>query len=158
MLNKRISNIVIIALVSISMLGCNSNKEDETTSLVQENQVTVQNYVDTQEIKENEWRETTKNEMANNPNFENKYNEIREVYGEYLDNCHYGLPYAMRDKQNEVNYNLKDEYSEKLKSIETEEGTILDEYKYSLILDIKFGYSNDSMDIGNIIIEELCNK
>lgn len=109
--------------------------------------------------KEKRYRELTRYEIANNPNFEIQYKELKKIYSEYLDhwcsvvgrNTGRTLPKGNLDRASE---NIGNEYCEKLKNYETFEGGILEQYKASLQMSIEwdsYGYS----EIENIIDEEL---
>jgi hypothetical protein len=168
----------VLGLVLSSLLSVGAN-EVETTKIetpkkeviVQENEQKEEinevvnryaEYEKLEEEKEKRYRELTRYEIANNPNFEIQYKELKKIYSEYLDhwcsvvgrNTGRTLPKGNLDRASE---NIGNEYCEKLKNYETFEGGILEQYKASLQMSIEwdsYGYS----EIENIIDEELDNN
>lgn len=104
----------------------------------------------TEEVEEEdiyEWKnETIAEEIANNPNFEEQYNELMDIYNHYNELMGKTSPNYMKDNHEQVKDLWREEWVNQLYAMELDENSILNELKISLISLVKldYGYENCS--------------
>ena len=104
----------------------------------------------TEEVEEEdiyEWKnETIAEEIANNPNFEEQYNELLNIYNDYNRIISYRSPNYMKEQHEQVKDEWRKEWINQLYAMELDENSILNELKISLISLVKldYGYENCS--------------
>lgn len=110
----------------------------------------------TEEVEEEdiyEWKnETIAEEIANNPNFEEQYNELMDIYNHYNELMGKTSPNYMKDNHEQVKDLWREEWVNQLYIIELDENSILNELRTSLISLVKLdcGYENCSDIISRI--------
>ena len=94
-----------------------------------------------------EWKnEIIAEEIANNPNFEEQYNELLNIYNGYNRIISYRSPNYMKEQHEQVKDEWRKEWVNQLYAMELDENSILNELKISLISLVKldYGYENCS--------------
>lgn len=123
-------------------------KEEETkeeTEIITE-EVTEEE-IDVEEEDVYEWKnEIIAEEIANNPNFEEQYNELLNIYNDYNRIISYRSPNYMKEQHEQVKDEWRKEWVNQLYAMELDENSILNELKISLISLVKldYGYENCS--------------
>ena len=167
MLNGLIKNIMVKSIVTIllstSTVGNtttetktvenidNNTKIEETVTEETEIATEEENYEKQEDIYE--WKnETIAGEIANNPNFEEQYNELMDIYNHYNELMGKTSPNYMKDNHEQVKDLWREEWVNQLYAIELDENSILNELKISLISLVKldYGYENCSDIISRI--------
>ena len=167
MLNGLIKNIMVKSIVTIllstSTVGNtttetktvenidNNTKIEETVSEEAEIATEEENYEKQEDIYE--WKnETIAEEIANNPNFEEQYNELMDIYNHYNELMGKTSPNYMKDNHEQVKDLWREEWVNQLYAIELDENSILNELRTSLISLVKldYGYENCSDIISRI--------
>ena len=167
MLNGLIKNImvksIVIILLSTSTVGNtttetktvenidNNTKIEETVTEEAEIATEEENYEKQEDIYE--WKnETIAEEIANNPNFEEQYNELMDIYNHYNELMGKTSPNYMKDNHEQVKDLWREEWVNQLYAIELDENSILNELRTSLISLVKldYGYENCSDIISRI--------
>ena len=167
MLNGLIKNImvksIVTILLSISTVGNtttetktvenidNNTKIEETVTEEAEIATEEENYEKQEDIYE--WKnETIAEEIANNPNFEEQYNELMDIYNHYNELMGKTSPNYMKDNHEQVKDLWREEWVNQLYAIELDENSILNELRTSLISLVKldYGYENCSDIISRI--------
>ena len=167
MLNGLIKNIMVKSIVTIllstSTVGNtttetktvenidNNTKIEETVSEEAEIATEEENYEKQEDIYE--WKnETIAEEIANNPNFEEQYNELMDIYNHYNELMGKTSPNYMKDNHEQVKDLWREEWVNQLYAIELDENSILKELRTSLISLVKldYGYENCSDIISRI--------
>ena len=100
-----------------------------------------------------EWKnEIIAEEIANNPNFEEQYNELLNIYNDYNELMNYRNPRYNQEKQRELEDLWGKEWANQLYAMELDENSILNELKISMISLVKldYGYENCSDIISRI--------
>ena len=100
-----------------------------------------------------EWKnEIIAEEIANNPNFEEQYNELLNIYNDYNELMNYRNPRYNQEKQRELEDLWGKEWANQLYAMELDENSILNELRISLISLVKldYGYENCSDIISRI--------
>ena len=167
MLNGLIKNIMVKSIVTIllstSTVG-NTTTETKTVENIDNNtkiEETVTEEVEMVTEEENyekqediyEWKnETIAEEIANNPNFEEQYNELMDIYNHYNELMGKTSPNYMKDNHEQVKDLWREEWVNQLYAIELNENSILNELRTSLISLVKldYGYENCSDIISRI--------
>ena len=167
MLNGLIKNIMVKSIVTIllstSTVGNtttetktvenidNNTKIEETVTEEAEIATEEENYEKQEDICE--WKnETITEEIANNPNFEEQYNELMDIYNHYNELMGKTSPNYMKDNHEQVKDLWREEWVNQLYAIELDENSILNELRTSLISLVKldYGYENCSDIISRI--------
>lgn len=167
MLNGLIKNIMVKSIVTIllstSTVGNtttetktvenidNNTKIEETVTEEAEIATEEENYEKQEDIYE--WKnETIAEEIANNPNFEEQYNELMDIYNHYNELMGKTSPNYMKDNHEQVKDLWREEWVNQLYAIELDENSILNELRTSLISLVKldYGYENCSDIISRI--------
>ena len=167
MLNGLIKNIMVKSIVTIllstSTVGNtttetktvenidNNTKIEETITEEAEIATEEENYEKQEDIYE--WKnETIAEEIANNPNFEEQYNELMDIYNHYNELMGKTSPNYMKDNHEQVKDLWREEWVNQLYAIELDENSILNELRTSLISLVKldYGYENCSDIISRI--------
>ena len=167
MLNGLIKNIIVKSIVTILLstnaIGNtttetktvenidNNTKIEETVTEETEIATEEENYEKQEDIYE--WKnETIAEEIANNPNFEEQYNELMDIYNHYNELMGKTSPNYMKDNHEQVKDLWREEWVNQLYAIELDENSILNELKISLISLVKldYGYENCSDIISRI--------
>ena len=167
MLNGLIKNIMVKSIVTIllstSTVGNtttetktvenidNNTKIEETVTEEAEIATKEENYEKQEDIYE--WKnETIAEEIANNPNFEEQYNELMDIYNHYNEIMGKTSPNYMKDNHEQVKDLWREEWVNQLYAIELDENSILNELRTSLISLVKldYGYENCSDIISRI--------
>ena len=167
MLNGLIKNIMVKSIVTIllstSTVGNtttetktvenidNNTKIEETVTEEAEIATEEENYEKQEDIYEWE-NETIAEEIANNPNFEEQYNELMDIYNHYNELMGKTSPNYMKDNHEQVKDLWREEWVNQLYVIELDENSILNELRISLISLVKldYGYENCSDIISRI--------
>ena len=167
MLNGLIKNIMVKSIVTIllstSTVGNtttetktvenidNNTKIEETVTEEAEIATEEENYEKQEDIYEWE-NETIAEEIANNPNFEEQYNELMDIYNHYNELMGKTSPNYMKDNHEQVKDLWREEWVNQLYAIELDENSILNELRISLISLVKldYGYENCSDIISRI--------
>ena len=167
MLNGLIKNIMVKSIVTIllstSTVGNtttetktvenidNNTKIEETVTEEAEIATEEENYEKQEDIYEWE-NETIAEEIANNPNFEEQYNELMDIYNHYNELMGKTSPNYMKDNHEQVKDLWREEWVNQLYAIELDENSILNELRTSLISLVKldYGYENCSDIISRI--------
>ena len=129
----------------------NNTKIEETVTEEAEIATEEENYEKQEDICE--WKnETITEEIANNPNFEEQYNELMDIYNHYNELMGKTSPNYMKDNHEQVKDLWKEEWVNQLYAIELDENSILNELRISLISLVKldYGYENCSDIISRI--------
>ena len=129
----------------------NNTKIEETVTEEAEIATEEENYEKQEDICE--WKnETITEEIANNPNFEEQYNELMDIYNHYNELMGKTRPNYMKDNHEQVKDLWKEEWVNQLYAIELDENSILNELRISLISLVKldYGYENCSDIISRI--------
>ena len=167
MLNGLIKNIMVKSIVTILLLTStvgntttetktvenidNNTKIEETVTEEAEIATEEENYEKQEDIYE--WKnETIAEEIANNPNFEEQYNELMDIYNHYNELMGKTSPNYMKDNHEQVKDLWRQEWVNQLYAIELDENSILNELRTSLISLVKldYGYENCSDIISRI--------
>lgn len=167
MLNGLIKNIIVKSIVTILLSTNaisntttetktvenidNNTKIEETVTEEAEIATEEENYEKQEDIYE--WKnETIAEEIANNPNFEEQYNELMDIYNHYNELMGKTSPNYMKDNHEQVKDLWREEWVNQLYAIELDENSILNELRTSLISLVKldYGYENCSDIISRI--------
>ena len=119
-------------------------KEEETEITTEE---VTEEEIDIEEEDVYEWKnEIIAEEIANNPNFEEQYNELMDVYNHYNELMGKTSPNYMKEQHEQVKDEWRKEWVNQLYAMELDENSILNELKISLISLVKldYGYENCS--------------
>ena len=123
-------------------------EEEEETGTTTEEEV-----IEEEEEDIYEWKnEVIAEEIANNPNFEEQYNELMDIYNHYNELMGKTSPNYMKDNHEQVKDLWREEWVNQLYAIELDENSILNELRTSLISLVKldYGYENCSDIISRI--------
>ena len=167
MLNGLIKNIMVKSIVTILLSTStvsntttetktvenidNNTKIEETVTEEAEIVTEEENYEKQEDIYE--WKnETIAEEIANNPNFEEQYNELMDIYNHYNELMGKTSPNYMKDNHEQVKDLWREEWVNQLYAIELDENSILNELRISMISLVKldYGYENCSDIISRI--------
>ena len=134
-------------------------KEEATEKEVEEEktETTTEEVTEEEVIEEEEdvyeWEnEIIAEEIANNPNFEEQYNELLNIYNDYNRIISHRSPNYMKEQHDQVKDEWRKEWVNQLYAMELDENSILNELKISLISLVKldYGYENCSDIISRI--------
>ena len=123
-------------------------EEEEETETTTEEEV-----IEEEEEDIYEWKnEVIAEEIANNPNFEEQYNELMDVYNHYNELMGKTSPNYMKEQHEQVKDEWRKEWVNQLYAMELDENSILNELKISMISLVKldYGYENCSDIISRI--------
>ena len=129
------------------------DKEEETKKEVEEEETKTTEETTEEEVIEKEeediyeWKnEIIAEEIANNPNFEEQYNELLNIYNDYNRIISYRSPNYMKEQHEQVKDEWRKEWVNQLYAMELDENSILNELRTSLISLVKldYGYENCS--------------
>lgn len=164
MLNGLIKNIIVksavTVLLSTSTIG-NTTTETKTVENIDNNtkieEMTTEEVTEEKEIEVEEdiyeWKnEIIAEEIANNPNFEEQYNELLNIYNDYNRIISHRSPNYMKEQHEQVKDEWRKEWVNQLYAMELDENSILNELRTSLISLVKldYGYENCSDIISRI--------
>ena len=124
-------------------------KQEETEITTEE--VTEEEVIVEEDVYE--WKnEIIAEEIANNPNFEEQYNELLNIYNDYNRIISYRSPNYMKEQHEQVKDEWRKEWVNQLYAMELDENSILDELRVALISLVKldYGYENCSDIISRI--------
>lgn len=172
MLNGLIKNIMVKSIVTIllstNVVG-NTTTETKTVENIDNNNTKIEEkateeVVKEEEVEEEETETTTEEEVieeeeediyewkneviaeeiANNPNFEEQYNELLNIYNDYNRIISHRSPNYMKEQHEQVKDEWRKEWVNQLYAMELDENSILNELKISLISLVKldYGYEN----------------
>ena len=136
---------------TVENIDNNNTKIEETVTEEAEIATEEENYEKQEDICE--WKnETITEEIANNPNFEEQYNELMDIYNHYNEIMGKTSPNYMKDNHEQVKDLWREEWVNQLYAIELDENSILNELRTSLISLVKldYGYENCSDIISRI--------
>ena len=165
MLNGLIKNIMVKSIVTILLstnaVG-NTTTETKTIENIDNNtkieEKVTEEVVEKEEVKQEveeeeetepteeeediyEWKnEIIAEEIANNPNFEEQYNELLDIYNDYNELMNYRNPRYNQEKQRELEDLWGKEWANQLYAMELDENSILNELRISLISLVKLDY------------------
>lgn len=167
MLNGLIKNIVVKSVVTVllstSTVGNtttetkivedidNDTKIEEMTIEEETEMATEEEVIEEENIYE--WNdEIIAEEIVNNPNFEEQYNELMDVYNHYNELMGKTSPNYMKEQHKQVKDEWRKEWVNQLYAMELDENSILNELRTSLISLVKldYGYENCSDIISRI--------
>ncbi len=160
MLNGLIKNIIVksavTVLLSTSTIG-NTTTETKTVENIDNNTKIEEMTTEEKEIEVEEdiyeWKnEIIAEEIANNPNFEEQYNELLNIYNDYNRIISHRSPNYMKEQHEQVKDEWRKEWVNQLYAMELDENSILNELRTSLISLVKldYGYENCSDIISRI--------
>lgn len=160
MLNGLIKNIIVksavTVLLSTSTIG-NTTTETKTVENIDNNtkieEMTIEEVTEEKEENIYEWNdEIIAEEIANNPNFEEQYNELMDVYNHYNELMGKTSPNYMKEQHEQVKDEWRKEWVNQLYAMELDKNSILNELRTSLISLVKldYGYENCSDIISRI--------
>ena len=167
MLNGLIKNIMVKSIVTILLSTStvvntttetkivedidNDTKIEEMTIEEETEMATEEEVIEEENIYE--WNdEIIAEEIANNPNFEEQYNELMDVYNHYNELMGKTSPNYMKEQHEQVKDEWRKEWVNQLYAMELDENSILNELRTSLISLVKldYGYENCSDIISRI--------
>ena len=130
-------------------------KKEEVKKEVEkeETEITTEEVIEEEEEDIYEWKnEIIAEEIANNPNFEEQYNELLNIYNDYNRIISYRSPNYMKEQHEQVKDEWRKEWVNQLYAMELDENSILNELKISMISLVKldYGYENCSDIISRI--------
>ena len=178
MLNGLIKNIMVKSIVTIllstSTIGNTTTETKTVKDIDDDNNTKIEEKVIEEEVIEEEKEEETEvtteeeidveedvyeweneiiaEEIANNPNFEEQYNELLNIYNDYNRIISHRSPNYMKEQHEQVKDEWKKEWVNQLYAMELDENSILNELKISMISLVKldYGYENCSDIISRI--------
>lgn len=178
MLNGLIKNIMVKSIVTILLstnvigntttetktvedIDDNTKIEEKVTEEVVEKEVeeeetettTEEEVIEEEEEDIYEWKnEIVAEEIANNPNFEEQYNKLLNIYNDYNRIISHRSPNYMKEQHEQVKDEWRKEWVNQLYTMELDENSILNELRTSLISLVKldYGYKNCSDIISRI--------
>ena len=166
MLNGLIKNIMVKSIVTILLstnaVG-NTTTETKTVENIDNNtkieEKVTEEVVEKEEVKQEveeeeetepteeeeediyEWKnEIIAEEITINPNFEEQYNELLDIYNDYNELMNYRNPRYNQEKQRELEDLWGKEWANQLYAMELDENSILNELRISLISLVKLDY------------------
>ena len=162
MLNGLIKNImvksIVTVLLSTSTIGntttepktvedIDNNTKIEEKVIEEEKETTIEKVTEEEiDVEEDvyEWKnEIIAEEIANNPNFEEQYNELLNIYNDYNELINHRNPRYNQEKQRELEYLWGKEWTKQLDAMELDENSILDELRVALIALVKVDYGDE---------------
>lgn len=134
--------------------------EEEVIEEKEETEMVTEEVEEEEEIEEEveeediyEWKnEIIAEEIANNPNFEEQYNELLTIYNDYNELISHRNPRYDQKRLKELEDLWGKEWANQLYAMELDENSILNELRISLISLVKldYGYENCSDIISRI--------
>ena len=119
-------------------------KEEETEITTEE---VTEEEIDVEEEEEEdvyEWKnEIIAEEIANNPNFEEQYNELLDIYNQHNEIIYYRSPNYMKEQHAQLKNEWRKEWTKQLYATELDENSILDELRVALIALVKVDYGDE---------------
>ena len=162
MLNGLIKNImvksIVTVLLSTSTIGntttepktvedIDNNTKIEEKVIEEEKETTIEKVTEEEiDVEEDvyEWKnEIIAEEIANNPNFEEQYNELLNIYNDYNELMNHRNPRYNQEKQRELEDLWGKEWEKQLYAMELDENSILDELRVALIALVKVDYGDE---------------
>ena len=162
MLNGLIKNImvksIVTVLLSTSTIGntttepktvedIDNNTKIEEKVIEEEKETTIEKVTEEEiDVEEDvyEWKnEIIAEEIANNPNFEEQYNELLNIYNDYNELMNHRNPRYNQEKQRELEDLWGKEWANQLYAMELDENSILDELRVVLIALVKVDYGDE---------------
>ena len=167
MLNGLIKNIVVKSVVTVLLSTSTVGNTTTETKIVEDidndtkiEEMTIEEETEIateEEVIEEEniyeWNdEIIAEEITNNPNFEEQYNELMDVYNHYNELMGKTSPNYMKEQHEQVKDEWRKEWVNQLYAMELDENSILNELRTSLISLVKldYGYENCSDIISRI--------
>ena len=174
MKNIMVESIVAI-LLSTSTIG-NTTTETKTVEDIDDNNTTkieetvTEKVIEEEEVKEEEteikteeatkeevieeeedvyeWNdETIAEEIANNPNFEEQYNELLDIYNQHNKIIYYRSPNYMKEQHAQLKNEWRKEWTKQLYAMELDKNSILNELRFSLIALVRVDRDEHCRDI-----------
>ena len=162
MLNGLIKNImvksIVTVLLSTSTIG-NTTTEPKTVEDIdnntkieekvneEEKETTIEKVTEEEiDVEEDvyEWKnEIIAEEIANNPNFEEQYNELLDIYNQHNEIIYYRSPNYMKEQHAQLKNEWRKEWTKQLYAMELDENSILDELRVALIALVKVDYGDE---------------
>ena len=173
MLNGLIKNImvksIVTVLLSTSTIG-NTTTEPKTVEDIDNNtkieEKVTEEVVEKEEVKQEveeeetepteeetieeeeediyEWKnEIIAEEIVNNPNFEEQYNELLNIYNQHNEIIYYRSPNYMKEQHAQLKNEWRKEWTKQLYAMELDENSILDELRVALISLVKVDYGDE---------------
>ena len=107
----------------------------------EETETTEEETIEEEEEDIYEWKnEIIAEEIVNNPNFEEQYNELLNIYNDYNRIIYYRSPNYMKEQHEQVKDEWRKEWVNQLYAMELDENSILNELRISLISLVKLDY------------------
>lgn len=166
MLNGLIKNIMVKSIVTIllstNVIG-NTTIETKAVEDIDDNtkieEKVTEEVVEKEEVKQEveeeetepteeediyEWKnEIIAEEIANNPNFEEQYNELLDIYNQHNEIIYYRSPNYMKEQHAQLKNEWRKEWTKQLYAMELDENSILDELRVALISLVKVDYGDE---------------
>ena len=154
MLNGLIKNIMVKSIVTIllstNVIG-NTTTETKVVENIDNNKieeiVEEETEITNEEVIEEdiyEWTdEIIAEEIANNPNFEEQYNELLNIYNDYNEIIYYRSPNYMKEQHAQVKDLWRKDWKKQLYAMELDGNSILDELRVVLISLVSVDYGDD---------------
>ena len=162
MLNGLIKNImvksIVTVLLSTSTIGntttepktvedIDNNTKIEEKVIEEEKETTIEKVTEEEiDVEEDvyEWKnEIIAEEIANNPNFEEQYNELLNIYNQHNEIIYYRSPNYMKEQHAQLKNEWRKEWTKQLYAMELDENSILDELRAALIALVKVDYGDE---------------
>ena len=167
MLNGLIKNIMVKSIVTILLSTStvsNTTTETKTVENIDNNtkieEKVTEEVVEKEEVKQEveeeeetepteeediyEWKnEIIAEEIANNPNFEEQYNELLDIYNQHNEIIYYRSPNYMKEQHAQLKNEWRKEWTKQLYAMELDENSILDELRVALIALVKVDYGDE---------------
>ena len=167
MLNGLIKNIMVKSIVTILLSTStvsNTTTETKTVENIDNNtkieEKVTKEVVEKEEVKQEveeeetepteeeediyEWKnEIIAEEIANNPNFEEQYNELLDIYNQHNEIIYYRSPNYMKEQHAQLKNEWRKEWTKQLYAMELDENSILDELRVALIALVKVDYGDE---------------
>ena len=154
MLNGLIKNLMVKSIVTIllstNVIG-NTTTETKVVENIDNNKieeiVEEETEITNEEVIEEdiyEWTdEIIAEEIANNPNFEEQYNELLNIYNDYNEIIYYRSPNYMKEQHAQVKDLWRKDWKKQLYAMELDGNSILDELRVVLISLVSVDYGDD---------------
>lgn len=147
MLNGLIKNIMVKSIVTI-LLSTNvvGNTTTETKTVENIDNTKIEETATEEIVEEDiyEWKnEIIAEEIANNPNFEEQYNELLTIYNDYNEIIYYRSPNYMKEQHVQVKDLWRKDWKKQLYAMELDENSILAELKVALLSLVSVDYGDD---------------
>lgn len=144
---------IVTILLSTNVVG-NTTTETKTVENIDNTKIEetateeiVEEETTTEEIVEEdiyEWKnEIIAEEIANNPNFEEQYNELLTIYNDYNEIIYYRSPNYMKEQHVQVKDLWRKDWKKQLYAMELDENSILAELKVALLSLVSVDYGDD---------------